>query len=67
MKLEEISKHDYVLTPGRYVGAVEIEDNGEPFDGKMRRLTATLDRQFAESAKLEKTIRQNLSKLGYGG
>jgi type I restriction enzyme M protein len=66
VKLEEISRHDYVLTPGRYVGAAEVEDDGEPFDGKMKRLTATLGLQFAESAKLEKTIRQNLSKLGYG-
>ena len=63
MKLEEICTHGYVLTPGRYVGAAEIEDDGEPFEQKMKRLTATLEEQFAESAKLEKAIRQNLSTL----
>lgn len=62
-KLEEIRSHNYVLTPGRYVGAAEMEDNGEPFDQKMKRLTATLEEQFAESAKLEKTIRKNLATL----
>jgi type I restriction enzyme M protein len=60
VKLEEIRSHDYVLTPGRYVGAAEIEDDGEPFEQKMNRLTATLEEQFAESAKLEKAIRGNL-------
>ena len=67
MKLEEIRAHDYVLTPGRYVGAVEIEDDGEPFDEKMQRLTAKLEGHFAESAKLEKVIRDNLKGLDYGG
>jgi len=66
VKLEEICTHDCVLTPGRYVGAEEIEDDGEPFEKKMKRLTATLDGQFAESAKLEKAIRANLKGLGYG-
>ena len=55
-----------MLTPGRYVGAEEVEDDGEPFEEKMQRLTATLDEQFAESAKLEKAIRANLKGLGYG-
>ena len=64
-KLDEIRTHDHVLTPGRYVGAADIEDDGEPFEQKMKRLTATLEEQFAESAKLEKTIRQNLKALGY--
>ena len=64
---EEIAGHGYVLTPGRYVGAEEIEDDGEPFDEKMPRLTATLFEQFTESAKLEKAIRENLKGLGYGG
>jgi type I restriction enzyme M protein len=67
VKLEEIRAHDYVLTPGRYVGAVEIEDDGEPFDEKMQRLTAKLEGHFAESAKLEKVIRDNLKGLDYGG
>ena len=65
VKLEEISKHDFVLTPGRYVGAADIEDDGEPFDEKMKRLTTTLEAQFAESAKLEMAIRKNLKNLNY--
>ena len=64
---EEITGHGFVLTPGRYVGAEEIEDDGEPFDQKMQRLTTTLFEQFAESARLEKAIRKNLKGLGYGG
>ena len=63
MALEEIRKHDYVLTPGRYVGAAEVADDGEPFEQKMKRLTATLEEQFDESAKLEKAIRGNLKAL----
>jgi len=62
---EEITGHGFVLTPGRYVGAEEIEDDGEPFDAKMQRLTATLFEQFAESARLEKAIRKNLKGLGF--
>lgn len=63
--LNDIRKHDYVLTPGRYVGAAEQEADGEPFEDKMARLTATLNEQFAESAKLETAIRENLARLGY--
>jgi type I restriction enzyme M protein len=66
-KLDEIRTHGHVLTPGRYVGAEEVEADGEPFEEKMERLTAKLEQQFAESAKLEKSIRQNLAKLGYEG
>jgi type I restriction enzyme M protein len=66
-KLEEIQKHGYVLTPGRYVGAEAMEEDAEPFDEKMARLTKDLESQFAESAKLEKAIRKNLKGLGYGG
>jgi type I restriction enzyme M protein len=62
---EEISSHGYVLTPGRYVGAEEVETDGEPFDAKMRRLTKTLAEQLAEGHKLEKEIRKNLASLGY--
>jgi type I restriction enzyme M protein len=61
----EIAGHGYVLTPGRYVGAEEVADDGEPFDAKMARLTAELNGQFAESAKLEGDIRANLKGLGY--
>ncbi|MCL2777411.1 MAG: type I restriction-modification system subunit M [Polyangiaceae bacterium] len=64
---EEIAAHQFVLTPGRYVGAEEIEDDGEPFDEKMKRLVATLEEQFKEGARLEKEIRENLRGLGYGG
>ena len=64
---EEIAAHRHVLTPGRYVGAEEIEDDGEPFEEKMPRLVADLHAQFAESAKLEKLIKKNLKDLGYAG
>ena len=63
----EIAAHGYVLTPGRYVGAVEIEDDGDPFEEKMPRLVAELHARFEESGKLEKAIRANLRGLGYGG
>jgi len=65
-KTAEIAEHGYVLTPGRYVGAEEVEDDGEPFDEKMKRLTAQLHEQFAESRRLEKAIKANLEGLGYG-
>ena len=64
--LEEIAAHGYVLTPGRYVGAEETEDDGEPFEEKMQKLVAELNAQFAESAKLEQAIKANLNGLGYG-
>jgi len=63
VKFEEIQTHGYVLTPGRYVGAADVEDDGEPFEQKMKRLTGTLEEQFAESGKLEKAIRANLKAL----
>jgi type I restriction enzyme M protein len=63
--IADIAKHDYVLTPGRYVGAEEVEDDGEPFDAKMKRFTTQLAEQFAESARLEHEIRNNLKGLGY--
>ncbi len=63
----EIAAHGHVLTPGRYVGAEEVEDDGEPFEEKMPRLIAELNSQFAESARLEQSIKANLKGLGYGG
>ena len=66
-KTDEIAGHGHVLTPGRYVGAEEVEEDDEPFADKMKRLVAQLEGQFAESAKLEKEIRKNLKGLGYGG
>ncbi|MGH8582574.1 MAG: type I restriction-modification system subunit M [Gammaproteobacteria bacterium] len=65
--LEEIRKHGHVLTPGRYVGAEAQEDDGEPFEEKMKRLVAQLREQQAEAAKLDAAIAANLKELGYGG
>ena len=64
--LEEIRKHDFVLTPGRYVGAAPLEDDGIPFETKMTEMSQTLYQQMDESAKLDKVIRKNLEVLGYG-
>jgi type I restriction enzyme M protein len=64
-KTDDIAAHGYVLTPGRYVGAEAAEDDDEPFEDKMKRLTATLCQQFQESTKLEKTIQANLKGLGF--
>ncbi len=64
-ELAELQKHDYVLTPGRYVGAAAEEDDGEPFADKMARLTATLKTQFEESDRLEAEIKKNLAGLGF--
>ena len=64
--LEDIRKHGHVLTPGRYVGAEAAGDDGEPFDEKMKRLTATLREQQAEAAKLDAAIAESLRDLGYG-
>jgi type I restriction enzyme M protein len=61
-----IAAHGHVLTPGRYVGAEEVADDGEPFEEKMPRLVAELQAQFAESEKLEQAIKANLRGLGYG-
>ena len=65
--LEEIRKHGYVLTPGRYVGAAQQEDDGEPFEEKMARLAAQWREQRAEAARLNAAIEANLKELGYGG
>ena len=65
--IEDVREHGYVLTPGRYVGAEAVEDDGEPFEDKMRRLTATLREQQAEAARLDAAIAANLKGLGYGG
>jgi type I restriction enzyme M protein len=64
-KTEEIAAHGYILTPGRYVGAEEAEDDDEPFEEKMKRLTQTLSGQFYDSKRLEQEIRRNLASLGY--
>lgn len=64
--LSDIEKHDFVLTPGRYVGAPEQEEDSEPFAEKMTRLSQTLYTQMREADKLDKAIRKNLESLGYG-
>ena len=63
---QEIAKQDYILTPGRYVGIEEQEDDGEPFEEKMGRLTAELGELFAKSHELEDEIRRKLGAIGYG-
>ena len=62
---EDIAKQDYILTPGRYVGIEEAEDDGEPFEEKMARLTGELSGLFAESHRLEREIRERLGAIGY--
>ena len=63
--LDEIAKNDYVLTPGRYVGLAKQEDDGEPYEEKMARLTSELKEQFEESNKLQAQIKDVLKELGY--
>jgi type I restriction enzyme M protein len=65
-KIEDIHKHGDVLTPGRYVGSDYIDDDAEPFEDKMKRLTATLRDQNAETSKLDAAITATLKELGYG-
>ena len=63
--LVDIAKQDYILTPGRYVGIEEQEDDGEPFEDKMNRLTSELSEMFAKSHELEDEIRKKLGAIGY--
>jgi len=65
--LGEVREHSHVLTPGRYVGAEEVEDDGEPFAEKMQRLVGEWRAQQVEAAKLDAAIATNLKELGYGG
>lgn len=65
--LDDIRAHGHILTPGRYVGAADVEDDGEPFEEKMKRLTSELRQQTEESANLDKLIWGNLKEIGYGG
>ena len=62
---QEIAKQDFILTPGRYVGIEEQDDDGEPFEEKMGRLTAELTGLFAQSHALEDEIRRKLGAIGY--
>lgn len=63
--LDEIKKHDYILTPGRYIEREAEEDDGIPFPEKMKSLTEQLKIQFEASDKLENQIKKNLARLGY--
>ena len=63
--LQEIEKQDFILTPGRYVGIEEVEDDGEPFEEKMTRLTSELSEMFKKSHELEDEIRKKLGAIGY--
>lgn len=63
--LQEIEKQDFILTPGRYVGIEEVEDDGEPFEEKMTRLTSELSDMFSKSHELEDEIRKKLRAIGY--
>ena len=62
---EDIAKQDYILTPGRYVGIEEKEEDDEPFDEKMTRLTTELGQMFEQSHQLEDEIRKNLGAIGW--
>ena len=62
---EDIGKQDYILTPGRYVGIEEQEDDGEPFEEKMERLTSELSEMFARSHELEDEIKERLGAIGF--
>lgn len=64
--LDEVREHEYVLTPGRYVELEDVEEDDEPFEQKMERITSDLSEQFAKSKELEDKIRKSLEGLGYG-
>ena len=63
--LQDIAAQDYILTPGRYVGIAEQEDDGEPFADKMQRLTSELSGLFKESHRLEDKIKKQLGNIGF--
>ncbi len=63
--MDDVEKHDYILTPGRYVGFAEEEEDPEEFEEKMQKLTAELAEQFKKSDELEREIKANLKELGY--
>ncbi|MHB1336894.1 MAG: N-6 DNA methylase [Candidatus Humimicrobiaceae bacterium] len=62
--LEDIRQNDYILTPGRYVGFEEVEEDDEVFEAKMEKLTKELSEQFKKSSELEKEIKKNLKSIG---
>lgn len=64
-KMEEIEKHGFVLTPGRYVGIGDVEDDGIPFEEKMEKLTTTLAEQMAKEAEMNEEIKKQLAKIWF--
>jgi len=64
--LDDIKAQDFILTPGRYVGIAQQEEDGEPFADKMDRLTSELSELFKESHRLEDEIKKQLSSIGFG-
>ncbi|MCG7331859.1 type I restriction-modification system subunit M [Salinicoccus roseus] len=64
--IDEVRSHEYILTPGRYVGLADVEEDSEPFEQKMERITGELGEQFAKSKELEEKIRKSLEGIGYG-
>ena len=63
--IDDIRAQDFILTPGRYVGIAEQEDDGEPFEDKMKRLTTELSGLFEQSHQLEEEIRKQLGSIGF--
>lgn len=64
--IEDIAKQDYIITPGRYVGIADVEEDDEPFEEKMARLTGEISKCFEESNRLQEQIKKNLEAIGYG-
>ena len=64
--LDEVRKHGHVLTPGRYVGTEELEDDGEPFTDKIARLTSLLREQHDQAAVLDRAVSDALAAIGFG-
>jgi len=64
--IDEVRRNDYILTPGRYVGTPESQEEEEPFEGKMMRLTKQLAEQFAKDEELKEKIKKSLGEMGYG-
>ena len=64
--IEDVAKQDYIITPGRYVGIADVEEDDEPFDEKMARLTGEISKCFEESNRLQEQIKKNLEAIGYG-
>jgi len=63
--LEDIKGHNYILTPGRYVGFAELDEDEEPFEEKMKRLRTELEKQFVQALELQQVIREKVQGLGY--